>query len=127
MILGITGSRKFDDMAAIEAVIADIKPTMVIAGGCAGADKMAVGIAKKAGIPVKEFLPRFKTDPNTPYHPKWYLERNKEIVDSCDLLAAFFAGTKSKGTKYTVDYATKTGKPVKIYPETMPQKQASLF
>lgn len=127
MIMGITGSRKFTDAAAIEVAIMETKPTLVIAGGCSGADKMAVDIAKKAGIPVKEYLPRFKTDPATPYHPRWYIERNKDIVNSCDILAAFFAGQKSKGTQYTVDYATKIGKPVRIYPETIRQTELGLF
>ena len=40
-------------------------------------------------------------------------KRNKQIVDYADLVIAFLDG-KSAGTKFTVDYATKRGKTVKI-------------
>ena len=117
MIMGITGSRKFKDITCIEQAILEMKPRLLLTGGAAGADTIAENIAKKHGIPCKVFLPKFKTDTKTPYHPRWYLERNKEIVDDCDVLLAFFAGEKSKGTEYTVKYAEKTGKPIKVFPK----------
>ena len=130
MIIGITGSRKFTDTACMEQAILEMKPSLLLTGGATGADTMAENIAKKHGIPCKVFLPKFKTDPKTPYHPRWYLERNKEIVDACDVLLAFFAGEKSKGTEYTVEYAKKISKPIKGFPKTEQRQtsfQAELF
>ena len=36
--------------------------------------------------------------------------RNCEMVDCCDGVVVFWDG-KSKGTKHTIDYASKRGKP----------------
>jgi len=41
------------------------------------------------------------------------LERNKLIVEECDCVLAFWDG-KSRGTKFTLDYATEKKKPIKI-------------
>ena len=117
MIIGITGSRKFTDTDCMEQAILEMKPSLLLTGGAAGADTIAEGIARKHGIPCKVYLPAFKTDATIKYHPRWYLERNKEIVDACDVLLAFFAGEKSKGTEYTVEYAKKISKPIKVFPK----------
>lgn len=130
MIIGITGSRKFVDENCIEQAILTAKPTLIITGGAKGADTLAENIAKKHGIPCKKYLPKFKTDIDVKYHARWYLKRNKQIVDDCDLLLAFFAGTKSKGTQFTVDYANETNKPIKVFPKTnrlLTSFQLSLF
>ena len=55
-----------------------------------------------------EFLPEYDK-----YGRQAPLIRNKLIVENCDCLIAFWDGV-SRGTKYTIDYATKMGKPVKI-------------
>jgi len=115
MIIGITGSRGFTDFAAMTAQLDKLAPTTIIAGGAAGADTLARNYAIKNGIEYLEFLPKFKTDNATPYHPRWYLERNKDIVNHADILAAFWDG-KSKGTAYTIKYARKKGKQVIITP-----------
>ena len=39
--------------------------------------------------------------------------RNRQIVDHCDQVIAFWDG-KSRGTKSSIDYAKKLGKPVLI-------------
>jgi hypothetical protein len=116
MKIGITGSRHFDNAEIINAAIKAVPAaTEILTGGCTGADTIAENVAKKLGLPVRTYLPKFKTDTTTPYHPRWYLKRNEAIVDECDVLLAFFAGGKSKGTQYTVNYAKKTNKPVIIH------------
>ena len=42
------------------------------------------------------------------------LIRNKEIVEIADYIISFWDG-KSRGTKFTIDYAKKLNKKVKIY------------
>lgn len=44
------------------------------------------------------------------YDSKVYLERNRIMVDSCDILVAYFDGVKKGGTWYTVKYAMKRNK-----------------
>lgn len=113
MIVGVTGKRDFHDYQKLCAALDHHAPTGIISGGCAGADTMAKRYANEHGIPFTEYLPRFKTDPRTPYHPRWYLKRNEDIVDNCEKLVAFWDGM-SKGTGYTVKYAQKQGKDVAI-------------
>ncbi len=42
------------------------------------------------------------------------LERNKEIVEICDMVVAIWDG-KSRGTRYTIEYARKCDKKVVLY------------
>ncbi len=115
MKIGITGSRDFTDKQSFKNCLDNIinsignKNTAIIAGGCAGADTLAKNYAFERGLEYIEYLPKFKTDKSIAYHPRYYLDRNKEIVNACDLLVAFYDG-KSKGTGYTINYAQKTGK-----------------
>jgi hypothetical protein len=42
-----------------------------------------------------------------------FLERDRLMVDECDMVLAFWDNV-SRGTKYTVDYALKCNKPVRV-------------
>ena len=65
--------------------------------------------AQKHNLNLIEFLPEYDK-----YPPKIApLKRNKLIVENCDCLMAFWDG-KSRGTKFTLDYAKQLGKPIKI-------------
>lgn len=46
------------------------------------------------------------------YTDSCMLDRNRRMVDSSDLLIAFYDGRKRSGTAMTVNYATKKGVPV---------------
>ena len=83
-------------------------PDTIVSGGAIGADTYAKEFAIKHNLKLIEFLPDYKK-----YGRKAPLVRNKLIVENCDCLIAFWDG-KSRGTKYTLDYATKLGKPTKI-------------
>lgn len=83
-------------------------PTAVISGGARGVDTYARQFSIENNIPLTEFLPDYNR-----YGRTAPLVRNRLIVENCDCLIAFWDG-KSRGTKYTIDYATKIGKPVKI-------------
>ena len=113
MKLAITGSRKFNDYPAFVSAVDHLSPAELVSGGAHGADAMAERYGRERGLHVTVFLPKFKTDKNIPYHPRWYLERNKEIVDYADHVLAFHDG-KSKGTLHTINYARKTGKRVDV-------------
>lgn len=113
MKLAIIGSRNFNDFTALYAAAEAIGASCIISGGAKGTDTLAEKYAEARCIPIKIFLPKFKTDKSVPYHPKWFLERNKEIVTSADTVLAFWDG-KSKGTSFTIKYAIKIGKPIKV-------------
>lgn len=106
MKLAIIGSRTCPpiDIASYLKYI----PDTIVSGGAKGADTYARLFAQQHNLKLIEFLPDYeKYGRNAP------LIRNKQIVEECDCLIAFWDG-KSRGTKYTLDYATKLGKPTKI-------------
>ena len=49
---------------------------------------------------------------NDSYTPDCYYKRNKYMVDKSDLLLAVYS--ESGGTAYTIKYAAKTDKPIRI-------------
>lgn len=107
MKLAIIGSRNYPPIN-IEAQLKYI-PDTIISGGARGADTYAREFAQKHNLNLIEFLPEYDK-----YPPKIApLKRNELIVDACDCLMAFWDG-KSRGTKYTIDYANQLHKPIKI-------------
>lgn len=106
MKLAIIGSRTCPpiDIAAHLKYI----PDTIISGGAIGADTYAKEFAIKHNLKLIEFLPDYEK-----YGRKAPLVRNKLIVEECDCLIAFWDG-KSRGTKFTLDYAERMGKPTKI-------------
>lgn len=103
MKLAIVGSRNirpFDITPYLPFV-----PKEIISGGARGVDSYARKFAIENNIPIREILPNYmKFGRGAP------LIRDKQIVDESDFLLAFWDG-KSRGTKYTIDYADKRGVP----------------
>lgn len=106
MKLAVIGSRNCPPID-IEAHLKYI-PDTIISGGARGADTYARLFAQKHNLKLIEFLPNYDT-----YGKGAPLVRNKLIVEACDCLIAFWDG-KSRGTKFTLDYAKQLGKPIKI-------------
>jgi len=75
-----------------------------LSGGAKGIDTLAEQYANKKKISKLIFLPDYER-----YGRIVPLIRNKQIVDSADIIIAFWNGT-SRGTKFTIDYAKKCGK-----------------
>ncbi len=108
MKIAIIGSRSLHNVADLEKYI-PLETTLIISGGAKGIDALAEKYAAKNGIHTKIIKPEYEKYKR--YAP---LKRNQTIVEACDVIIAFWDG-KSKGTKYTIDYALKAGKPVRIY------------
>ena len=82
--------------------------TVIISGGAKGVDTLAEQYAKTQGIKTLILKPDYgRFQKGAP------LRRNEEIVQQADMVLAFWDGA-SRGTKYTIDYAKKLGKPVKV-------------
>ena len=86
----------------------DEMPDAIVSGGAKDADTYAREFAERKGIRLIEHLPDYKK-----YGRGAPLVRNRQVIDCCDEVLAFWDG-KSKGTKYTIDYAKKMGKPVRV-------------
>lgn len=106
MKLAIIGSRSCPaiDIASHLKYI----PDTIISGGARGADTYARLFAKEHNLTLIEYLPEYDK-----YGKQAPLIRNKQIVEACDCLIAFWDGN-SRGTKFTLDYAKECGKPIKI-------------
>ena len=88
------------------------KITRVVSGGARGIDTVAFRTAVSMGIGNTLFLPDRKRFPGRAIL-RAFLERDRQIVDHCDILLAVWDGS-SRGTKHTLDYAGKVGKPAFI-------------
>lgn len=108
MKLAIVGSRSFNDWLLLKETLSQYNAEFIISGGANGADKLAHQYALVYHIEIIEFLPDWSK-----YRRSAGAIRNKQIVDSCDELLAFW-DNKSPGTKISIDYANKTGKKVTI-------------
>ena len=106
MKLAIIGSRNCPRID-IGAYLKNI-PETIISGGAKGVDTYAREYAQKHNLTLIEFLPEYDK-----YGRGAPLVRNKLIIDNCDCVLAFWDG-KSRGTKFTLDYAREKNKPIKI-------------
>lgn len=129
LIIGFTGTRSgmtdLQKEATKNALIA-IGPKFVIHGGCIGADEDFHRIAKEFGIHIKVYPGHSAKNGDTSFHfdysdsddireSKSYFERNRYIVNDCNiLLGAPYSQVETGGTWYTINYARKQNKQVII-------------
>ncbi len=81
----------------------------LISGGARGVDACARGYALAHGVPLREFLPDYAR-----YGRLAPLIRNVEIVQSSDLVLAFWDG-RSRGTVHVVKQCRERGVPCRIF------------
>lgn len=105
--IAVIGSRTAHiDAEALAAYI--FSDAIIISGGAKGADTIAETFAISHNLPITIYKPDYKK------HGKAApLIRNRMIIDNCDQVIAIWDGI-SKGTKFTLDYAKKQGKPIEI-------------
>lgn len=108
MKLAVIGSRGFANKRLMDDELRKRQPLAeVISGGARGADSLGEQWARHNDVPVRIFYPDHKNFKHAYHH------RNRLIVEACDELVAFWDG-RSSGTRYTIGYARKMGKPVSI-------------
>lgn len=110
--LAVVGSRTFNDRRLLEQKLEEIDSEKtiicVVSGGARGADLFGEEWAKKNGIETQIFYPDWER-----LGKKAGIVRNKDIVDNCDELIAFWDGI-SNGTKSSIEMAKSQGKKVTI-------------
>lgn len=132
MRVGFTGSREgmsWRQSKTLERLLPYLDVEEFHHGDCQGADFSAhyivirepmLGFKGVVVHPPKERFYRAFCNGAERREEKSYLERDRDIVDECDILIAaplFKDGTKRaqrSGTWYTVNYARNQGKPVVI-------------
>lgn len=83
--------------------------TEIITGGAVGIDTLAMQYANENNIKLTVFKPEYEK-----YSRSAPLKRNHLIVEASDIVIAIWDG-KSRGTKYTIDYAKKLHKKTIVY------------
>lgn len=127
MKIGVTGTR---EGATDEQLLAIIEFCATLGsdvefhhGDCLGVDVEVAAIAKHNGWRIV-CHPPVKTESQGYFggdeirEPKGYLERDRNIVDECDLLLVVplqDSWQPKGGTWYTHDYAKRIGKPIKMF------------
>lgn len=106
MKLLIAGSRSIKDLDISPYIPTDTE--LIISGGANGVDTLAEEYADKKRISKLILRPRYDL-----YRRAAPIKRNDEMVELCDKVLIFWDGV-SKGTKHTIDYANKIGKPIEI-------------
>jgi len=110
MKYAVIGSRSFRDYNRIKTVLESFDAIdVIVSGGASGADILSERFAEEKNIPTEIYLPDWDR-----YGRSAGIIRNKSIIDACDIVIAFWDG-RSKGTKNSIDLATKQGKVVKIF------------
>lgn len=83
--------------------------TEILSGGAAGVDSSAKKYALSHGIPLTEFLPDYRR-----YGRAAPLKRNISIIESADLVLAFWDGA-SHGTRFVIENCKRLGVPVQVF------------
>lgn len=106
MRIAVIGSRTVReiDFDRVGAVAGDV----IVSGGARGPDSLAAEEARRRGLEVVEYLPDYRRFGRAAPHV-----RNREIVENCDRLVAFWDGA-SRGTAETVRLARRNGRNVQI-------------
>lgn len=106
MKLLIAGSRSITNLDLTPYIPADTE--LIISGGAGGVDMLAEEYATKHKISKLIIYPKYNL-----YGRSAPLKRNNFMVDICDKVLIFWDGV-SRGTKHTIDYANKIGKPIEV-------------
>lgn len=122
MKIGFTGTRDGmteKQMNTVYDLLAVLKASEFHHGQCEGADEEACLIATQLGIrtvshpPINDYM-KSSVESDEVRSPAEYLERDRCIVDSTDILIGTPRGEKEEhgsGTWYTIRYSRSTQKP----------------
>ena len=108
----ITGSRNCPSKEVMWSLFETYIPKMsfIINGGAKGVDSLCNDWCNS--FP-KRVLGWETIRPINERIAAYYLHRNAEMIGMCDKVIAFWDG-KSRGTKFTIDYAKSRNKEVKV-------------
>lgn len=108
MNLAIVGSRDFDDYELVDKLCAHLVErcdiNAIVSGGAKGADKLGERFARQYGLDMIVFKPDWQQ-----FGKRAGYLRNVEIIEASNIVIAFWDGM-SKGTKHSIDIATKANK-----------------
>ena len=120
MNIGIVGARKYQDRQSVLDLVKSLPAeATIITSSCKGVCTWTKEAAKERGMKVIVFAPDLSNIRAWFDIPKRYYQRNKEMVEACDLLHAFISAEDGfvGGTRFEVEYAVTLGIPVQVHRE----------
>ena len=125
MKVGVTGTREGAteyQLSKLRSVLQELKGTEFHHGDCNGVDVQAAAIARELGYKIVCYPPTSTEEQgffggDVVHAPAGYLQRDRAIVDACDVLIVVpkqMLWQPKGGTWYTHDYAKKTNKPFNV-------------
>lgn len=112
MIILFTGHRdKILPVEQLDMIAGLYEGATWLHGGAEGFDSQVRQYASAHDIPQEVARPDYKTYPSR----QAPIIRNKQMVERCDLVVACYDGRQTGGTKFTIDYARKLGKKVRVF------------
>ena len=118
MKIGIVGARKYQDKQSVIDLVNSLPiESVIITSGCRGVCTWVREEAGKRKMEVIVFTPDLSNIRAWFEIPKRYYERNKELVEACDLLHAFISQKDgyAGGTRFEIEYALKIGIPLQVH------------
>jgi len=118
MNIGIVGARKYQDRQSVIDLIDSLPiESVIITSGCKGVCTWVKEEVEKRNMEVIVFSPDLSNIRAWFEVPKRYYQRNKELVEECDLLHAFISAEDGYigGTRFEVEYAIRLGIPVQVH------------
>jgi hypothetical protein len=120
MNIGIVGARKYQDrQSVLDLVMSLPADATIITSSCKGVCTWVKEAAGESCMKVIVFTPDLENIRAWYDIPKRYYQRNKEMVEACDLLHAFISAEDGfiGGTRFEVEYAESLGIPVRVHRE----------
>jgi hypothetical protein len=118
MNIGIVGARKYQDRQSVIDLVSSVPLwETIITSSCKGVCTWAREAAEERGLQVTLFSPDLSNIRSWFEVPKRYYQRNKELVEACDLLHAFISQDDgfTGGTRFEVEYAVSLEIPVLLH------------
>ena len=118
MKIGIVGARKYQDKQSVIDLVNSLPiESVIITSGCRGVCTWVKEEAEKRKMEVIVFSPDLQNIRAWFEVPKRYYQRNKELVEACDLLHAFISKKDgyTGGTRFEIEYSLKRGIPVQVH------------
>ena len=118
--VGIVGARKYRCQESVKRLVLSLsEESTIVTSNCKGVCSWSQHYARSRKMEVLVYSPDL-TDIRSKFHvADRYYQRNKELVERCDLIHAFLSASDgyTGGTKYEIEYAIKIGVPVKVHHE----------
>jgi len=108
MKIAVVGARKYQDKQAVLDLVRSLPAeATIITSSCKGVCTWVKEAAEERGMQVIVFAPDLSNIRAWFDIPKRYYQRNREMVEACDLLHAFISAEDGfiGGTRFEVEYA----------------------